>query len=645
MADPSPRSKPPAASGKRAPIRKLSRKSVANLSTSEFIAEAKAPMLRLLSYVKPYRGRFSLGILIGVFYGLFNAVVVFGMKFVFEMVLPGNKSQETIQVPFMGQIQIPKPQLDQSDGIWLVLLSCGLIPLLILIRGLLGYLNTYCMLWVGQKVLYDIRSQTYSKLMHHSLRFYSKQKTGELIQTVFNQTRMVATVGSDLAANMIKHPISILTYVVSILWLDWRFAIAALVVFPLCMLPVIFISQRVRQAGGKEEEEAGHLMVNMHEAFAGIRVVKSLSREDYEIQRFNRGSAMIEKLVMRWRKAMEIVGPMVETVASFGIALGLAYAWYVKMPASNFLILYAALIAIYPHAKSLSQIQVMLQKCLVAATKVFEIQDKELDVADAPDAVALARCHGEIEFRDISFAYKKGIPAVQEISLRMEAGKRYALVGQSGAGKSTLFALLLRFYDPDRGHVLIDGQDIRTYTQSSLREQIGIVNQDTFLFHDTIYENIRYGKLDATKEEIEEAARKAHAHEFILAQEKGYETVIGDKGSNLSGGQQQRLSIARAFVRSAPILLLDEATSALDSEAERHIQDAIDALSQGRTVIAIAHRLSTILSADAIVLMEKGRVLAIGPHSELLRNCPEYQHLYHLQFEAHNGKEEADRPA
>ena len=629
----------PAVSAAREPVKKLSRKSVANLSTSEFLSAAKVPMKRLLSHVKPYRGRFVLGVLLGVLYGLFNAVVVFGMKFVFEIVLPSDKTRETLTMPFLGPIEIPKPQLDHADGLWVVLLSCALIPGLILIRGLLGYLNSYCMLWVGQKVLYDLRSQTFSKLMHHSLRFYSKQKTGELIQTVFNQTRMVATVGSDLAANMIKHPISILTYVISILWLDWKFAIAALVVFPLCMLPVIVISQRVRRAGGKEEEEAGQLMVTMHEAFAGIRVVKSLAREDYEIRRFNRGSALLEKLVMRWRKAIEIVGPMVETVASFGIALGLAYAWYVKMPASEFLVLYAALIAIYPHAKSLSQIQVQLQKCLVAATKVFEIQDKPLDVADAADATALRQCRGEIEFRDISFSYKKGIPAVEEVSLKMEAGKRYALVGQSGAGKSTLFALLLRFYDPDKGAVLVDGMDIRGYTQTSLRSQIGIVNQDTFLFHDTIYENIRYGKLDATREEVEEAARKAHAHEFILAQDKGYETVIGDKGSNLSGGQQQRLSIARAFVRSAPVLLLDEATSALDSEAERHIQDAIDALSRGRTVIAIAHRLSTILSADAIVMMEKGRVLAVGPHAELLRTCPEYQRLYHLQFEAHQSGE------
>ena len=583
--------------------------------------------------IKPYRTRFGLGILLGVLYGLFNAVVVFGMKFVFEIVLPSEKTVEKLQFPMFGEIVVNKPQVDHADGLWLVLAACGLIPLLILIRGMLGYLNSYCMLWVGQKVLYDMRAQTFSKLMNHSLKFYSKQKSGELIQTVFNQTRMVATAGSDLAANLIKHPISILTYVASLLYLDWKFALAALVVFPLCMLPVMIISQRVRRAGGKEEEEAGAVMVTMHEAFAGIRVVKSLAREDYEISRFNRGSAMLEKLVMRWRKAIELVAPLVETVASLGIALGLAYAWYVKMPSSNFLILYAALIAIYPHAKSLSQIQVQLQKCLVAASKVFEIQDRPFDVPDSPTAIPLVKSRGEIAFDSVNFSYKKGIPAVSGITLRMESGKRYALVGQSGAGKSTLFSLLLRFYDPDMGTVMVDGRDIRDYTQQSLRGQIGIVNQDTFLFHDTIYENIRYGKLDATREEIEEAARKAHAHEFILAQEHGYETVIGDKGSNLSGGQQQRLSIARAFVRGAPILLLDEATSALDSESERHIQDAIDALSQGRTVIAIAHRLSTILSADAIVMMDKGQVLAVGPHAELLESCPEYLHLYRLQYE------------
>jgi ABC-type multidrug transport system fused ATPase/permease subunit len=619
----------------RPAVKKLSRKSIADLDTREFVAISKPAIRRLMGYVKPYRGRFALGVFFGIVFGVFNAAVLFGLKFVFEILLPSEVTTFDIKIPMVGQWSIDKPGLDGGGSPWLVVLACGIIPVLILVRGLLGYLNSYFMLWVGQRVLKDLRTRTFSCLMRQSLRFYSKTKGGELIQTVFNQTRMVASAGSDLAANMVKHPISIVTIVVSLFIMDWVFALASLVVFPLCMLPVVYIGRRVRKAGGQEEAEAGAVMVTMQEAFAGIRVVKSLAREDHEIDRFTKGAELLERLVMRWRKAMEIVGPMVETVASLGIAAGLAYAWWVRMPAAEFLILYAALMAIYPHAKSLSQLQIQLQKCLVAASKVFEIQDRPLEIADKPDAVTLVNARGLIEFDETTFAYKKGLPAVHKVSLCMEPGKRYALVGRSGAGKTTLFSLLLRFYDPDGGCIRVDGRDLRDYTQQSLRDHIGIVNQDTFLFHDTIATNIRYGKLDASDAEIEAAARRAHAHDFILAQPKGYDTVIGDKGANISGGQQQRLAIARAFVRDAPILLLDEATSALDSESEGHILDAVDEFSRGKTVIAIAHRLSTILSADAIVMMEDGKVLGVAPHQELLVTCPAYRRLYDHQFKDH----------
>jgi len=631
----------PAPAPSRAPIRKLTRQRAARMNTREFLSETAPLVRRLLTYIKPYRGRFALGIFFGVVFGLFNAVVVFGLKYVFEIVLPSEKSIATGSVPMIGSFQLPKPDFTGEGAVWAVLGICCIIPVLILIRGLIGYINSYFMLWIGQRVLRDLRSQTFSSLMRQSLGFYSKRKSGELIQTVFNQTRMVASAGSDVAANMVKHPISIITYVVVLFLLDWKFALAALVVFPLCILPVLHIGKKVRKAGGKEEEEAGMVMVTMQEAFAGIRVVKSLAREDFETDRFDKGCKMLEKLIMRWRKAMEIVGPMVETVASLGIAVGLAYAWHVKMPASSFLILYASLIALYPHAKSLSQLQIQLQKCLVAASKVFEILDTTPDIADKPDAIRLRNVRGAITFEDVGFSYQTGIPAVENITLDLAPGRKYALVGQSGAGKSTLFSLLLRFYDPDSGVIRLDGHDLRDVAQETLRDHIGIVNQDIFLFHDTIFNNIRYGNLDATREQVIDAAKQAHAHDFIIAQADGYDTVIGDKGSNLSGGQQQRLSIARAFVRNAPVLLLDEATSALDSEAERHIQHAIDELSRGKTVIAIAHRLSTILNADAIVVMDKGKVISIGPHAELMRTCKPYQHLYRLQF----GGQAVDLPA
>jgi ABC-type multidrug transport system fused ATPase/permease subunit len=311
-----------------------------------------------------------------------------------------------------------------------------------------------------------------------------------------------------------------------------------------------------------------------------------------------------------------------------------------------FLIICLGLTQIYPHAKALSRIQLLMQKTVVATTSLFEIMEMKPDIEDVPNAEILPRVRGELKLNNVSFTYKKADkkkggfkkaterPAVQNITLDLKPGNFYALVGPSGSGKSTLFSLLLRFYDPDKGYITLDGHDIRRVTQDSLRDNIGVVSQDTFLFHDTIEENIRYGRLDATKEEIIEAATKAHAHEFILLQEQKYDTMCGDTGSKLSGGQRQRITIARAILRDAPILLLDEAMSAMDSEGEKIIQEAINNLIAGRTVIAIAHRLSTILHANQIIVMEHGEVIDMGTHDELLQRCDLYQRLYHLQFKS-----------
>jgi len=279
----------------------------------------------------------------------------------------------------------------------------------------------------------------------------------------------------------------------------------------------------------------------------------------------------------------------------------------------------------------------ILQKAMSASAGIFDIMRQQPTIRDAPDARTLPPSKGHIAFDRVTFAYGEGDPAVSDITLDIQPGKKYALVGSSGAGKSTVLSLLLRFYDPQGGAISVDGQDIRSITQKSLREQIGIVSQDTFLFHDTIYENIRYGRLDATEAEIEAAAKLAYAHEFIQLQADGYGTIVGDKGCLLSGGQQQRLSIARALLKNAPILLLDEATSALDSESERMIQSALERLSEGKTVIAIAHRLSTILKSDQIVVMDGGRIVSVGPHAQLIEQSDAYRRLYELQFHHNEG--------
>lgn len=663
--------------------KRVTGKDIAQMSTGQFIESAKVPYRRILSYMRPYRGRFATGVALGVIAGMFNGLLLLAVRTVFTLVLPGGGDADggkaatpppppiveavpapssslsnpdaapTItvavppaappakpvqyiepfhKIPYFHQFRFAKPHIAPEKEWIFVTCVCLSIPLLILIRGMLEYLHKYCMLWVGNRILFDVRDDCFTNLLRQSQSFYNNARQGELMQTVFNQTRIVSTLGTEVVSSFIKHPVSIFTILVVLVMLDWTYTVGALVVFPLCILPVMYVSRKVRKAGSREEEEAGAILVTMQEAFSGIRVVKANAREEYERQRFNEGSRKMNEFVMRWGKAMEIVGPLVEVVASLGMAVGLVYAWWRQISAGDFLVLNMALMSMYPHAKALSRIQVMLQKTLLATTKVLEVVDAESDVADRPDAIDITEARGEIELVDVSFAYAANIPALQNVTLRFEAGKNYALVGQSGAGKSTIMSLLMRFYDPDSGEIRFDGRDIREITQRSLRDQIGLVSQETFLFHDTIYNNIRYGRLNATKKEVEAAARLAHAHEFIIEQRNGYETELGDKGCTLSGGQQQRISIARAILRNAPVLLLDEAYSALDSESERMIHEAMETLAQGKTVIAIAHRLSTILNADQIVVMKDGRVVDAGPHLDLLGRCEEYSRLYELQF-------------
>jgi len=295
--------------------------------------------------------------------------------------------------------------------------------------------------------------------------------------------------------------------------------------------------------------------------------------------------------------------------------------------------LISGIFILYEPIKMLSKLHIVIQRSLGATSQIFSILDSVSAVQDVPNAIELPSSRGQIDFEHVTFRYSTAVTdAVRDINLYVERGKTYALVGASGAGKSTILSLILRLYDPVSGAVKIDGHDLRTLTQKSLREQIGLVTQETFLFHDTIFKNIQFGRLDATPEEVYAAARTAFAHEFILAQPDGYDTVIGDKGCLISGGQQQRLAIARALLKNAPILLLDEATSSLDTESEKQIQKALEKLAAGRTVIAIAHRLSTILSADQIVVLDRGTIKEIGTHAELLEKSGHYRRLYDLQF-------------
>ena len=524
---------------------------------------------------------------------------------------------------------------NDGPGIESVIWISLLIPLVMIARGIFSYLNVYSLAWVSLRVLRDIRTQLFFHLMSQSLDFFSREKAGKLMSRVMSDTRVTQNALTSVSGDIIKDPIAVLTGVVVLVMIDWKFSLTTLVLFPICIIPVVIFGRKVRQAGKAEERESAQMSVILQETFAGVRVIKSFAREDYQTSQFAKSSDTQCRNSMRVRRSSDIVQPLIESVSALGVVLAMAYVYYYGISFAKFASLCAGIFLLYNPVKNLSRIPMLMQKCMVSANNIFDLMEMKPAILDLPSAKPMERCEGLIEFENVSFGYGSEKLALLNATFRIERGKKYALVGASGAGKSTILSLILRFYDPQTGIVKIDGRDVRGITQQSLRRHIGTVTQETFLFHDTIAENIRYGNLEATHEQIIAAAKLAYAHDFILAQPHGYETIVGDKGCMLSGGQQQRLAIARAILKGAPILLLDEATSALDSESERMIQDAIEKLSEGRTVVAIAHRLSTVLKSDCIVVMDHGRIVDTGTHSELLAKSDLYRSLYELQF--HHG--------
>jgi subfamily B ATP-binding cassette protein MsbA len=587
---------------------------------------ASGPYRRLLGYVKPYKVRFIVGLLLGFAYGGVSSLLPLAISRVTGMIFHGAAPNPTALRSSLGA-------LDTGPKINSIVLICLAIPAIMTVRSLCSYGNTYCMQWVSNKVVTDIRGQLFNKMVRLSMDFFNRMRSGLLISRVTNETRVVQMALTAVSSDIFKQPVLIVGAISVLFLMDWKFTLITLVLFPTCLLPLRIYGRRARKALRGQFEGMGEMVVTMQETFAGIRVIKSFAREAHQEKEFKRSNQMQFSQMMRIIRSMEATGPLVETIAAVGIGLALLYVYAANLSAGRFFGLISGIFILYDPIKTLSKLQIVMQQSITATTAIFALLDTKPTVQDSPDASKLTSATGRIDFENVTFRYANTVTdAISDLTLHIEPGKSYALVGASGAGKSTILSLILRLYDPTSGAVKIDGRDLRSVTQKSLREEIGLVTQETFLFHDTIFSNIQFGRLDATAEEVREAARAAYAHDFIVAQPKGYETVIGDKGCLLSGGQQQRLAIARAVLKNAPILLLDEATSSLDSESEQQIQKALAKLATGRTVIAIAHRLSTVLSADQIIVMDGGRIKEIGTHAELLEKSGYYRRLYDHQF-------------
>jgi subfamily B ATP-binding cassette protein MsbA len=509
---------------------------------------------------------------------------------------------------------------------------------LYLLKGMGSYVSTYLMAGVGQRVVMDLRNALYCHVLGQSASFFAQRTTGQLISRVNNDVSQVQQAVAETAGDLARESLALVAFVALLFWYDAWLAIFCLISTPLIVYPLIRLGQRVRRTTRRSQEAVEQLSHISVEAFTGHRIVKAFGSEEAEAAKFGRAGYHLYRTNMKVMAALSSLPPLMELIGGLGMAGAL---WYGsreiaagELSLGEFTSFVAALFLMYGPAKKLSRANANLQQAIAAAERMFELLDTHTEVKEKSGAPALEPFRQAIDFRDVVFGYDEPhTRTLRGVTFSVQAGQMIAIVGRSGAGKTTLVNLLPRFYDVSAGSILIDGVDIRDVTLSSLRRQIGIVTQETVLFDDTVASNIAYGDPAAPRAVIEEAARAAHAHEFICGLPHGYETLIGERGQRLSGGQRQRLAIARAILKDAPILVLDEATSALDTEAELLVQEALANLMMNRTSFVIAHRLSTIRRADAIVVLERDRVVEMGRHDELVEKpSGTYAMLYQLQL-------------
>jgi len=571
----------------------------------------RTTLRRLFRYAIPYRSRLAWAIVGMVVYALGSAGLAYLIRPIFDNLLPNQE-----QVAFIA---------------WSVVGAY-------LLKGMGSYASSYLMADVGQRVVMDLRNELYRHILGQSAGFFAHGATGRLLSRISNDVSQVQQAVSETAGDLARETLTLVGFASLMFWIDARLALVCMTGAPPVIYLLVRLGQRVRRTTRRSQEAIEQLSHMAAETFTGHRIVKAFGTEKLEGDRFARASYHLFRTNMKVTAAMATLPPSMELLGGIGMAAAL---WYgvsqistARLTQGQFVAFFTAVFMMYGPAKKLSRVNANLQQAIAASERIFEMMDTHTEVLEPPGAAVLPPFQHVIEFRDVAFGYEDTPSRIlRGVSFTVRAGQMVAIVGRSGAGKTTLVNLLPRFYDVSAGAIVIDGIDIRSVTLASLRGQIGIVTQDTVLFDDTVSNNIAYGSPTAAPEAIEAAARAANAHDFVMTLPQRYQTVIGERGQRLSGGQRQRLAIARALLKNAPILVLDEATSALDAEAELLVQEALTNLLLNRTSFVIAHRLSTIKRADAIIVLERGRVVEIGRHDELLaREDGTYATLYQLQL-------------
>jgi len=541
----------------------------------------------------------------------------------------------TLAIPwFLGKGLIDKVIVERNLFL-LNLVALGIIAA-VAIKGVFYYLQTYLASFIGYKVVTDMRNQIFQHLQKLSLSFYKKRRTGEIMSRAVNDANLLQ---DALVNNIMRLALNLLLIsgiLVFIFYIDWHLSLFVLVVFPFLIFVVRRFGSQIKDFSSLVQMKIADISSILQEVIGGIEVIKSFTMEEREVKRFQDQNIMNFRLNMKRTRIVAILPPIVEVLTTLGLV---AILWYGGWEVIRGELTIGELIAFLGYVglavnplNRIGRDYSQYQQALASAERIFELLDIEPEIKESPGAIEMPRIEGYIKFEGVSFSYNEKELVLENINLDLKPGEKVALVGPSGVGKTTLVSLIPRFYDPVFGKISIDKQDIRKVRLSTLREQIGIVPQETILFSGSIRDNITYGKVEASDEEIVGAAKRANAHNFISALPNGYETQVGERGVKLSGGERQRIAIARAILRNPRILILDEATSAVDAEAEVLIQEALEKLMKNRTTIIIAHRLSTILGADKIIVLKGGKVGEVGSHEELLSKGGTYAKLYKTQF-------------